>query len=140
MFEKSESLESLAKVVIGECPDLKHLDNPSLRIVYLYCDKDKTSNGKKVYADTTKLNDKTKAVAGCDFIVIFYKQICSTLDEDIDASRTQTRWVQGRKVQHCSARHRGFQRHHRTARYELGYLIASNTLHNHAKPPVRRGK
>jgi len=81
MFEKSESLEALAKEVIAENADLKHLDNPTLRIVYMYCDKDKTSNGKKVYADTTKLNDKTKAVAGCDFIITFYKQICSTLDK-----------------------------------------------------------
>ena len=81
MFEQSKDLAELAKVVIAENADLKHLDNPSLRIVYMYCDKDKTSNGKKVYADTTKLNDKTKAVAGCDFIITFYKQICSTLDE-----------------------------------------------------------
>lgn len=82
MFEKSKDLEMLAKTVIEEHDDLKHLDNPSLRIVYMYCDKDKTSNGRKVYADTTKLNDKTKAVAGCDFIITFYKQVCATLDNE----------------------------------------------------------
>lgn len=81
MFEQSKDLAELAKVVISEHDELKHLDNPSLRIVYMYCNKDKTSNGKKIYADTTKLNDKIKAVAGCDFIITFYKQICSTLDE-----------------------------------------------------------
>ena len=82
MFEKSKDLEMIAKTVIEEHNDLKHLDNPSLRIVYMYCDKDKTSNGRKVYADTTKLNDKTKAVAGCDFIITFYKQVCATLDNE----------------------------------------------------------
>lgn len=81
MFEKSADLETLAKKVISESADLKHLDNPSLHIVYMYCDKEKTSNGKKVYADTTKLNDKTKAVAGCDFIITFYRPNCSALDE-----------------------------------------------------------
>ncbi len=81
MFEKSESLAVLAKEVIKENADLHHLDNPSLRIVYLYCAKGKTRNGREVYADTTKLNDKTRAVAGCDFIITFYKQICSSLDE-----------------------------------------------------------
>lgn len=97
MFEKSESLWALAKTVIAENLDLMYLDNQSLHIVYMYCDKDMTSNGKKVYADTTKLNDKTKAVAGCDFIITFYKQICFTLDEtkmkNTDAARTQTCWI-----------------------------------------------
>ncbi len=40
MFEKSENLEALAKTVMSENTDLKHLDNPTLRIVYMYCDKD----------------------------------------------------------------------------------------------------
>ncbi len=32
MFEKSANLEVLAKTVISENDDLKHLDNPTLRI------------------------------------------------------------------------------------------------------------
>lgn len=82
MFEKSKELEALSKTVIVENADLKHLDNPSLRIVYMYCDKEKKSGGKTVYADITKVSDKMKAIAPYDFLITFYKPSCDMLDDE----------------------------------------------------------
>lgn len=82
MFEVSEELKQLGETVIAENKEFKPITDSNCRIAYLYCDKEKTSNGKKVYADTTKVNDKTKTLANADFIVTFYKKTCSALSEE----------------------------------------------------------
>lgn len=81
MFEISKDLAALGEKVMAKFKELKPIADNNVRIAYLYSDREKTSNGKKVYADTTKLNDKVKAVAPYDFIVTFYRPACSALDE-----------------------------------------------------------
>lgn len=81
MFEISTELQALADKVISKFKELKHITDNNVRIAYLYSDREKTSNGKKVYADTTKLNDKVKALTPYDFVVTFYRPACSALDE-----------------------------------------------------------
>ena len=82
MFEVSEELKALSDSVIAEFAEFKPIADSNCRIAYLYCDKEKTSNGKKVYADTTKVNNKTKTLANADFIITFYKQTCAALSEE----------------------------------------------------------
>ncbi len=94
MFEISKDLAALSDKVIAKFKELKEIAANNVRIAYLYSDREKTSNGKKVYADTTKLNAKVKAVASYDFIVTFYRPACSTIDEskngNLDATRAET--------------------------------------------------
>lgn len=73
MFEISKELSDLAKRVIEKYPEFAFLKEANCRIAYQYSDKEKTSNGKTVYADTTKVSDKMKSIAPYDFLVTFYK-------------------------------------------------------------------
>ena len=82
MFEISKELKELGDSVIAQCKEFKPIADSGCRISYLYCDKEKTSNGKKVYADTTKVSDKTKTLANCDFIITFYKPTCAPLSPE----------------------------------------------------------
>jgi len=82
MFETSDDLKELALGVIADNPKLKPIADSGCRIAFLYCDKEKTSHGKKVYADTTKIADKVKVLAKFDFVITFYKPTCMTLSED----------------------------------------------------------
>ena len=82
MFNISEELKKLGDEVIAEYKEFKPIADSNCRIAYLYCDKEKTSNGKKVYADTTKVNDKVKPLAQYDFVITFYKPTCAMLDAE----------------------------------------------------------
>ena len=82
MFEISDELKALAAQVIEENKNLSALSDPDCRIVYMYSDNEKTRSGKAVFADTEKLSDKVKAVAGCDFIVTFYRPNCQGMNTD----------------------------------------------------------
>ena len=73
MFEISKDLADLAKRVVDKYPELALLRDTNCKVAYQYSDKEKTSNGKTVYADTTKISDKMKAIAPYDFLVTFYK-------------------------------------------------------------------
>ena len=42
------------------------------RILVLYCDQDKKSRGKRVFADTKKTNELYEFITGYDFIITFY--------------------------------------------------------------------
>lgn len=81
MFETSKDLAELSEKVIAKYGELKPIAENNVRVAFLYCDKEKTSNGKTVYADTTKLNDKVKALAPYDFVVTFYRPSCTGIDE-----------------------------------------------------------
>ena len=82
MFEISEDLKKLADTVIGENNEFKPITDSKCKIAYLYCDKEKSSYGRKVFADTTKIADKVKALAGYDYVITFYKPTCLTLNEE----------------------------------------------------------
>lgn len=82
MFEISTELSELASSVIEKHQELKTLSDSNCRIAYQYSDKTKTSNGKTVYADTTKVSDKVKSIANVDFIITFYKPSCVGLNEE----------------------------------------------------------
>ncbi len=82
MYEPSDDLRDLAREVIAQNKDLCHLAVPELKIVYMYSDKEKFRNGKYVFADTEKINDKVKALINIDFIVTFYTKACEALDSE----------------------------------------------------------
>lgn len=82
MYEISEELEDLARDVIAENNDVCCLANPGVRIVYLYSDKEKFKNGRYVFADTEKINDKVKTLINVDFIITFYSKACESLNGD----------------------------------------------------------
>lgn len=82
MYEASDELEELARDVIAENTDICGLANPYLKIVYLYSDKEKFKNGKYVFADTEKINDKVKTLIHVDFIITFYSKACEALDQE----------------------------------------------------------
>ncbi len=42
------------------------------KILVLYCDRDKKSRGKRVFADTRKTNELYRFLTGVDFIITFY--------------------------------------------------------------------
>jgi len=85
MFVQSDVLKKLAQEVMaahGETfAHLTDRDHPC-RIRYLACDRMKTSNGKAVFADTTKVSDKMKAISDTDFIITFYNPACETLSAE----------------------------------------------------------
>lgn len=73
MYSVDETLRNLAEKVIEENPNLAHLKTPDITILYMYSDKQKKRAGCPVYADTEKVSSKMRSLAGCDFIITFYK-------------------------------------------------------------------
>ncbi len=82
MFEISTELKALADKVIAKHIRFKPITDSGCRIAYQYADKEKKSGGRTVYADTTKVSDKLKAIAPYDFLITFYKPSCATLSEE----------------------------------------------------------
>lgn len=64
-------LQLLAENVLLLTPKLQHLAD-DCTIAFQWCSKDKTKNGKTVFADTHKVSDKVKAFVGFDYIMTFY--------------------------------------------------------------------
>ncbi len=82
MFEISTELAALAESVIAEHKEFKPITDSECRIAYQYADKEKKSGGKTVYADTTKVSEKMKAVAPYDFVITFYKPSTDSLSPE----------------------------------------------------------
>lgn len=82
MFEISTDLKELADKVFAKVKEFKPIVDSECRIAYQYADKEKKSGGKTVYADTTKVSDKLKAVAPYDFLITFYKPSCALLSPE----------------------------------------------------------
>ena len=53
MFEVSEELKTLSDSVIAEYAEFKPIADSNCRIAYLYCDKEKTSNGVSFHLEVT---------------------------------------------------------------------------------------
>lgn len=71
MFYKDDSkLQEMADRIIEEKDEFYHLNE--CNIGFLYSDKEKRSKGRRVFADTEKVNDKMKLLTGYDFIITFY--------------------------------------------------------------------
>lgn len=77
------SLRAIAKEVIEENENLSNLVDIFPAIAFQYCDEEKKSNGKVVYADTEKVKPKYSALLPFFFIITFYEPSCANLDEDI---------------------------------------------------------
>lgn len=82
MYELNDTIRELGEKVIEERAEFAHLRTDELRIIYLSCEKKRTSRGKNVYADTEKISDKVKAVLPADFIITFYRPCCEGLSEE----------------------------------------------------------
>lgn len=71
MFYKDDGrLQEMADSLIEEKNEFNALT--ACNIGFLYSDKEKKSKGRRVFADTEKLNDKMKLLTGYDFIITFY--------------------------------------------------------------------
>lgn len=81
-YEQSNELEELIRQVIEENPELEALDVPAVRIVCQWCNQEKKSQGKRVYADTTVVQKKYKQFIDCDFVITFYRPNCDALDAE----------------------------------------------------------
>lgn len=81
MYECAPDLEELANRVIKKSQHLEAIKECPPQIEYLWCDKEKKSAKKVVYADTTKVDDKTKTGYKKDFIITFYQPCCQGLDD-----------------------------------------------------------
>ena len=77
-YSEDHDLRDLCQKVILENAGFQHLKD--CRIAVLRSDKDKKSNGKTVFADTEKLNDKHCLMTGYDFVITFYAA-CSRLSQ-----------------------------------------------------------
>lgn len=82
MYSISTELADLFVQVTQEYPAVAHLNTPELGIVFLYSDRKRKHGGKTVYAETEKVGEKMKALAGADFVITFYKPDTDMLDED----------------------------------------------------------
>lgn len=82
MYKKSEELRQLADKVMDKYEDVSHLKELGCNILFLACDKEKSSKAsKRVYADTEKVKDKYKSVMIYDFIITFYTSLTDELDD-----------------------------------------------------------
>lgn len=79
-YEQSKKLADLAAEVIENTPELQAIAD--VPIAYMWCDSDKHTNGKTVYADTEKISDKHMELSGYAFCITFYKPNCQYLDAE----------------------------------------------------------
>lgn len=70
MYLIDDELEETAREIIET--EERFASIRACRICFLRCDESKKKDGKTVYADTVKLNDKLRAIGGYDFAVTFY--------------------------------------------------------------------
>ena len=82
VYTISTELEQIAKDVIAEMEDLKHLDDPGLRIAFQYSDQKKKNKDREVFADTETIKEKLKMFVHYDFLITFYEPNCIGLDEE----------------------------------------------------------
>ena len=72
MFEIRESLRDYADQIMAKYPEFDVLRATTVSIVCQVSDRSKTKDGKRVYAETTKVPEKFKGIVNCDFIITFY--------------------------------------------------------------------
>lgn len=82
MYETSQELYDLMHAVIDDNEDLKHLDTQYVDIFCQYCNQEKKSRGRRVYADTTLVQKKFSKITKTNFVITFYKPNCERLDEE----------------------------------------------------------
>lgn len=80
-YTKSDTLQSLAEDVMSVSEEFDHLRDWGCRIGYQYSDHAKKSDGKLVYADCMKVNDKLKAFLPLDFVITFYEPNVTELND-----------------------------------------------------------
>lgn len=70
VFKVDKELQEIVKETIAAYEQFEMLNDA--RILVLYCDQDKKSRGKRVFADTKKTNELYEFITGYDFIITFY--------------------------------------------------------------------
>lgn len=86
MFTQNDAVAAYAEAVFASHPDefRELLDEAApCRIAYVHSDREKKSNGRTVYADTTKVSDLMKALCHFDFVICFYGPACEDLPEAV---------------------------------------------------------
>ena len=72
MYTLTEEWRQIAEEVIEEQDTLRWIKECGVKIGFLKAKKTKTQNGKRVYADCSKVSAKSKAFMGLDFIITVY--------------------------------------------------------------------
>ncbi len=74
-YTEAPELQELAAAVMEEYEEFEYLRASDCKIGYQWSDGKKAKDGGAiiVYADTTKISQKTKLFSGCDFVITFYK-------------------------------------------------------------------
>lgn len=81
--ERSELMEQVAEEVIkGHPDDLGWIGREGARIAYVTSDKAKTARGRRVMGECRKADATMKELAGCDFVVTFYRPNIIGLSSD----------------------------------------------------------
>ncbi len=66
--------------LLNEYSSFDFIRECGIRVLLLECDEEKNRNGRRTYADCSKLTDKVSAIANCDFVITFYA--CDELDDN----------------------------------------------------------
>ncbi len=85
MYTLNDEVRLLGESVIAEYEEFEHLHHPNApcRIAYMYSDKEKKHDGRRVYADTTKLSEMMKDLTGYHFVITFYGPSVDDLPEEL---------------------------------------------------------
>ena len=73
MYTFDNALAQACAKVISEEPLFESL--AGCRLCVLFCNKEKKSRGRIVYADTKKLSDMVSFMTGYDFVITFYADV-----------------------------------------------------------------
>lgn len=73
-IKKSEQMEEIAQEVIKEHEeDLRWIEQEEIKIAYVYSDREKRKQGRRIFGECKKADPVTKELAQCDFIITFYE-------------------------------------------------------------------
>ncbi len=73
-IKKSERMEEIAQEVIKEHEeDLRWIEQEEIKIAYVYSDREKRQQGRRIFGECKRANPMIKELAGCDFIITFYE-------------------------------------------------------------------
>lgn len=79
--EKSKELRELGRQVIRDRPDLAWIREARIRIGYAMSSKEKTENGRIIFAECHKVKPLWQAFVPYDFVIVFYEPNTMLMDD-----------------------------------------------------------
>lgn len=73
-IKKSDRMAEIAQEVIKEHEaDLRRIEQEEIKFAYVYSDRKKRKQGRRIFGECKKADPTTKELAQCDFIITFYE-------------------------------------------------------------------